>query len=87
MEWIHQFPQRRPYTISSIIVEENEIDDIEIAHATRAIINNQYLVHMAEARKRGRDEWVRLQMQRNQGSVNNVKPLPVLEQARSKRTA
>jgi hypothetical protein len=87
LDWIKEFPERRPYTISTVIEEESRLDDIDIKRSNRAIVNYQYLVHMAEARKKGREEWVRLQQQRNQGSANNVKPLPVLEHARSKRQA
>jgi hypothetical protein len=86
-EWITKFPERRPYTISSMIQEENALDDIEIEHADRAIVNHQYLKHMAQARKNARDEWIHLQEQRNNGDVNNVKPLPVLQHARIKRQA
>jgi len=82
-DWMKKFPQKRKYTISTVIDEENQIDDIEIDDADRVIVNHQYLKHMAEWRKKARAEWHRMQGEK----YGNIRPMPAIEVARSKRLA
>jgi hypothetical protein len=86
-----EFRLRRRYTINTVIEEEDKTDQVEIEQAERAIVNHQYLKHMAESRIKARAEWKRLQQvahgTNDTAPALNVRPMQVLEQARSKRQA
>lgn len=82
-QWWENYVTRKPYTITRVIAEENEIDKIEIEQAERTIVNHQYLKHMAEGRIKARAEWQRLQGEAH----GNVRPISELENARKHRQA
>jgi hypothetical protein len=75
LDWIEEFPTRRRYTLNTVIEEEDKLDQIEIAYAERAIVNHQYLQHMAEHRIKARAEWKRLQGEAHANAVRTVADL------------